>query len=310
MRTDTQEQNRGVLFALSAYGMWGLFPIYFKSVASVSPFEVLSHRIIWSVVFLTLFIIISGRWQELIQNFRQKRLVASLSVSAILVSLNWLVFIWAVGQDRILETSLGYFINPLISLLLGMIFLGERLRKAQWIAILLAVAGVGYQLVLVGSLPWVALFLACSFGFYGLLRKRIVVDPFSGLLIETLLLSPFALLYLFWLNQQNQLAFLSESIGISWLLVAAGIVTSLPLICFAAGARRLTLTLNGLLQYTAPSIAFLLAVVVYHEPLDSNRLVTFALIWSGLILFTAEGIWRNRASRLIIKGPDTKKPAK
>jgi chloramphenicol-sensitive protein RarD len=290
--------------------MWGLFPIYFKSVASVSPFEVLSHRIIWSVVFLTLFIIISGRWQELIQNFRQKRLVASLSVSAILVSLNWLVFIWAVGQDRILETSLGYFINPLISLLLGMIFLGERLRKAQWIAILLAVAGVGYQLVLVGSLPWVALFLACSFGFYGLLRKRIVVDPFSGLLIETLLLSPFALLYLFWLNQQNQLAFLSESIGISWLLVAAGIVTSLPLICFAAGARRLTLTLNGLLQYTAPSIAFLLAVVVYHEPLDSNRLVTFALIWSGLILFTAEGIWRNRASRLIIKGPDTKKPAK
>ncbi|WP_290700730.1 EamA family transporter RarD [Amphritea sp.] len=296
MRTDTQEQNRGILFALSAYGMWGLFPIYFKSVASVSPFEVLSHRIIWSVVFLTLFIIISGRWQELIHNFRQKRLIASLTVSAILVSLNWLVFIWAVGQGRILETSLGYFINPLISLLLGMIFLGERLRKAQWIAILLAVAGVGYQLVLVGSLPWVALFLACSFGFYGLLRKRIVVDPFSGLLIETLLLSPFALLYLFWLNQQNQLAFLSESIEISLLLVAAGIITSLPLICFAVGARRLTLTLNGLLQYTAPSIAFILAVVVYHEPLDSNRLVTFALIWSGLILFTAEGIWRNKAT--------------
>lgn len=296
MRADTQEQNRGILFALSAYGMWGLFPIYFKSVASVSPFEVLSHRIIWSVIFLTLFIIISGRWQELIHNFRQKRLLASLTVSAILVSLNWLVFIWAVGQGRILETSLGYFINPLISLLLGMIFLGERLRKAQWIAILLAVAGVGYQLVLVGSLPWVALFLACSFGFYGLLRKRIVVDPFSGLLIETLLLSPFALLYLFWLNQHNQLAFLSESIEMSWLLVAAGIVTSLPLICFAAGARRLTLTLNGLLQYTAPTIAFLLAVVIYHEPLDSNRLVTFALIWSGLILFTAEGIWRNRAT--------------
>ncbi|MBQ0757799.1 MAG: EamA family transporter RarD [Amphritea sp.] len=296
MRTDAQEQNRGVLFALSAYGMWGLFPIYFKSVASVSPLEVLSHRIIWSVVFLTLFILISGRWQELIHNFRQKRLLASLSVSAILVSLNWLVFIWAVGQGRILETSLGYFINPLISLLLGMIFLGERLRKAQWIAILLAVAGVGYQLVLVGSLPWVALFLACSFGFYGLLRKRIVVDPFSGLLIETLLLSPFALLYLFWLNQQNQLAFLSDSIEMSLLLVAAGIITSLPLICFAVGARRLTLTLNGLLQYTAPSIAFLLAVVVYHEPLDSNRLVTFALIWSGLILFTAEGIWRNKTT--------------
>lgn len=294
MHTNLQDQKQGMLFALAAYSMWGLFPIYFKSVADVSPFEVLCHRIIWSFVFLTLFIAASGRWPELMRSIRQKRLLLNLTASAVFVSLNWLVFIWAVGQGRILETSLGYFINPLISLLLGMVFLGERLRRAQWIAILMAVAGVGYQLVLLGSLPWVALFLACSFGMYGLLRKQIVVDPFSGLLIETLLLTPFALLYLLWLEQQSQLTFLSGSVATSWLLVAAGIITSLPLICFAAGARRLTLTLIGLLQYTAPTITFILAIAVYHEPLDANRLVTFALIWTGLILFTAEGLWQSK----------------
>lgn len=296
MPTNTQEQNRGVLFALSAYGMWGLFPIYFKSVAAVSPFEVLSHRIIWSLVFMGLFILASGRWQELIRHLLNKRLLASLTATAILISINWVVFIWAVGEGRILETSMGYFINPLVSLLLGMTFLGERLRKAQWIAVSMAIAGVAYQLILLGSLPWVALVLACSFGTYGLLRKRILVDPFSGLLIETLLLSPFALIYLFWLKQHDQLVFLTESTQLSWLLIAAGVITSLPLICFAAGAQRLTLTLNGLLMYITPSITFMLAVVIYNEPLDSNRLITFALIWSGLILFTAEGIWRNKTT--------------
>ena len=293
MQTDTQNSNKGILFALSAYGMWGLFPIYFKSVASVSPFEVLSHRIIWSVIFMALFIAASGRWQELMRNIRQKRLLLNLTVSAILISINWVVFIWSVGQGHILDTSMGYFINPLVSLLLGMVILGERLRIIQWLAVLMAVAGVAYQLILLGSLPWVALVLACSFGTYGLLRKQIVVDPFSGLLIETLILSPFALLYLFWLTQHNELVFLSESVHMSGLLVAAGIVTSVPLICFAAGARRLTLTINGLLMYITPSLTFILAVVVYDEPLHPDRLVTFALIWTGLILFTAEGVWQS-----------------
>lgn len=293
MQTDTQNSNKGILFALSAYGMWGLFPIYFKSVASVSPFEVLSHRIIWSVIFMALFIAASGRWQELMRNIRQKRLLLNLTVSAILISINWVVFIWSVGQGHILDTSMGYFINPLVSLLLGMVILGERLRIIQWLAVLMAVAGVAYQLILLGSLPWVALVLACSFGTYGLLRKQIVVDPFSGLLIETLILSPFALLYLFWLTQHNELVFLSESVQMSGLLVAAGIVTSVPLICFAAGARRLTLTINGLLMYITPSLTFILAVVVYDEPLHPDRLVTFALIWTGLILFTAEGVWQS-----------------
>lgn len=294
MQANTSEQRKGVLFALSAYGMWGLFPIYFKSVASVSPLEVLSHRVVWSVIFMALFILASGRWQLLSASLRQKKLLVCLAASAILISINWGVFIWAVGQGHILETSMGYFINPLVSLLLGMIFLGERLRKVQWIAILLAVAGVAYQLILLGSLPWVALVLACSFGTYGLLRKQIVIDPFSGLLIETLLLSPFAVVYLFWLQQHDQLTFLADSITTSWLLIAAGVVTSLPLICFAAGVKRLPLTINGLLMYITPSITFILAVVIYGEPMNLNRLVTFALIWSGLIIFTAEGIWRVR----------------
>jgi len=298
MTIDTGEQRKGILFALAAYGMWGLIPIYFKLVDSVSPFEIVAHRVIWSVIFLAIFMAVTGRWQTLMHNLGQKKLLVSLSVSAVIISLNWLVFIWAVGEGRILEASLGYYINPLISLLLGMIFLGERLRKVQWLAILIAAAGVGYQLILLGSLPWVALALAFSFGIYGLLRKSIVVDPFSGLLIETLILSPIALFYLLWLNQQDQLALLNNGSDIMLLLIASGIVTSLPLICFAAGARRLTLTMNGLLQYVAPSIAFILAVFVYHEPLNSDRLITFALIWLGLILFSSEGLWRNRKARL------------
>ncbi|WP_432470590.1 EamA family transporter RarD [Amphritea sp. HPY] len=293
MPTDT-EQRKGILFALAAYGMWGLVPIYFKAVDHVSPFEVVAHRVLWSVAFLAVIILATGRWQEFTSYLKQRRLIAGLLLSAIIISLNWLVFIWAVGQDRILETALGYFINPLISVLLGMIFLGERLRLIQWLAIILAAIGVGYQLLLLGSLPWVALVLAFSFGFYGLLRKRLAVDAFSGLLIETLLLSPVALIYLIWLTLQGDMQFLFTTGYTTLLLIASGLVTSLPLICFAAGTRRLTLTLNGLLQYIAPSIAFLLAVFIYNEPLDGNKLITFAFIWTALVLFTAEGIWRTR----------------
>lgn len=296
MEISKQEQNKGVMFALAAYGMYGVMPIYFKVVSSVSAFEVLSHRIIWSVLFLAIFIAATGRWNEFKNDLRQKRLLAGLTISAMLIALNWLVFIWAVGQSMILEVSLGYYITPLLSVLLGMIFLGERLRKIQWISVLLAVAGVGYQLIQMGNLPWVALVLASCFAFYGLLRKQIKVGPFTGLLIETLILTPFALFYLIWLGQQSQLAFLTDGVEIAVLLAAAGIVTSLPLICFAAGARRLTMTLNGLLLYIGPSISFLIAVFMYDEPLDANRMITFALIWAGLILFTAEGIWKNKTA--------------
>ncbi|WP_027856838.1 EamA family transporter RarD [Marinobacterium jannaschii] len=293
---DNQEYRRGIGYAIAAYGMWGLVPIYFKAVDQVSALEVVSHRIIWSVLFLLLLLGIGRRWHDLKQLLGNRKLVSGLALSALVVSSNWLVFIWAVAQERILETSLGYFINPLVSVFMGMLFLQERLRPGQWLAISLAAGAVGYQLVLLGSLPWVALALAFSFGTYGLLRKKIQVDAILGLFVETLLMLPFALGYLLWLQTQGQLQFGHDGTDITALLALAGIVTSLPLLAFTAAARRLSLTLIGLLQYIGPTITFMLAVFYYHEPLDSDRLLTFILIWLALLLFTAEG-WRSKRRR-------------
>ncbi|MEH6579992.1 MAG: EamA family transporter RarD [Amphritea sp.] len=293
-----QEHKKGVYFAIAAYGMWGLVPIYFKALEHVSSLEVLAHRVIWSVALLTLVLAVGSRWRKLMPLLKQPKIVGALTLTAVIVSVNWLVFIWAVSQGRILETSLGYFINPLVSVFLGMLFLQERLRPGQWMAILFAAFGVGYQLFLLGNLPWVALVLAFSFGFYGLLRKQIPVDAVSGLFIETLLLLPVAGIYLFWLAQQGQLQFFNEGTSSALLLLAAGIVTSLPLLCFTAAARRLSLTLIGLLQYIGPSITFFLAVFYYHEPMDSNRMITFLFIWAALVIITIEGVMVQQRKRV------------
>lgn len=291
---ENPELRKGVYYALAAFGLWGLAPIYFKTVAEVAPLEVLAHRILWSVLLLGVLLWLSRRWQSLLGLVRQKRQLRGLMLSALLISANWGVFIWAVGDNRILETSLGYFINPLVSLLLGMLFLGERLRPAQWGAIALMGVAVGYQLLLLGTIPAVALLLAFSFGFYGLVRKKLSVDPIIGLFVETLLVTPLALAYLGWGQSQGGLAFTAGDGVTSLLLVAAGIVTTLPLLCFAAATVRLSLTWIGMFQYLAPSIAFLLAVFYYQEPLDAGRLLTFVLIWIALALFTAEGWWNKR----------------
>ncbi len=296
---DELEHKRGIYFAVAAYGMWGLVPIYFKALNQVPALEVLSHRILWSVLFLVLLLGFGRRWQVLKQLVRQPRLLAALGLTAVIVATNWLIFIWAVAEARILETALGYFINPLISVFLGMLFLKERLRPGQWLAIALVAVAVAYQLLLLGSLPWVALALAFSFGCYGLLRKQIPVDAVSGLLVETLLLLPLAGTYLLWLEGEGELQFGHAGSEVTLLLVAAGIVTSLPLLSFAAAARRLSLTLIGLLQYIGPSIAFTLAVFYYREPLDSDRLLTFALIWSALALFSVEGWLVRRRKRAV-----------
>ena len=291
---DPHERRRGVYYAVAAFGLWGLAPIYFKAVAAVAPLEVLAHRILWSVLLLGALLWLSGRRQSLGALLRQRRHLAGLMLSALLISVNWGVFIWAVGNQRILETSLGYFINPLVSLLLGLLFLGERLRPPQWLAIALMGVAVGYQLLLLGRLPAVALALALSFGFYGLVRKKLALDPIIGLFMETLLLLPLALFYLGWSQRQGTLAFSADGGELSLLLMAAGVVTTLPLLCFAAATVRLSLTWLGLVQYLAPSIAFLLAVLYYHEPLDGARLLTFVLIWIALGLFSAEGWWHKR----------------
>ncbi|MBN3564426.1 EamA family transporter RarD [Aliamphritea spongicola] len=292
-----QEQKKGFYFALAAYGMWGVFPIYFHAIASVPAMEVLAHRIAWSLAFLAAILLISKRGKDILELLKKPKLLLSLTLTAIIVSANWMIFIWAVAQEQILEAALGYYINPLVSVFLGMIFLGERLRRGQWLAILLALAAVSYQLILLGKLPWIALSLAFSFGLYGLLRKTIPVDSILGLFTETLLLFPFAIGYMVWLASHNELVLLNASAGLSLLLLAAGIVTSLPLLCFTSATQRLSLLYIGLMQYIAPSISFLIAIFYFGETLDSNRLITFIMIWLALVIFTAEGLIRRRQNK-------------
>ncbi|WP_271273478.1 EamA family transporter RarD [Aliamphritea hakodatensis] len=292
-----QEQKKGIYFALAAYGMWGIFPIYFHAIASVSAMEILAHRIAWSLAFLAAILLISKRSKDILELLKKPKLLLSLTLTAVIVSANWLIFIWAVAQEQILEAALGYYINPLVSVFLGMIFLGERLRRGQWLAILLALAAVSYQLILLGKLPWIALSLAFSFGFYGLLRKTIPVDSILGLFTETLLLFPFAIGYMIWLASYNELVLLNASAGLSLLLLAAGIVTSLPLLCFTSATQRLSLLYIGLMQYIAPSISFLIAIFYFGETLDSDRLITFVMIWLALVIFTAEGLIRRRRAQ-------------
>ncbi|MES9856679.1 MAG: EamA family transporter RarD [Sedimenticola sp.] len=285
--------RKGLIYATLAFGLWGFGPIYFKAVASVQPLEVLAHRVIWSLFFLVLVISWSRGWPKLLLLLTERKKLLWLFTTSVIVSSNWLVFIWAVANDRILEASLGYFINPLFSVLLAMLVLGERLRLMQRVAIGIAVLGVANQILILGELPLVALALAITFGFYGLLRKMVAVDPVHGLTVETLLLLPFALIYLFWLDGTGGMSFIHTSLNIDLLLIAAGLVTAVPLIYFAAATNRLSLTVVGLFQYLAPSMTFLLALFLYNEPFGGVQLITFGSIWFALVLFTLEG-WRYR----------------
>lgn len=278
------ETVKGVYFALTAYAFWGLVPVYFKWVDQVSPWEILSHRIIWAVVLLLAILAYTRQLQMLrIPMDRLPRLFAT----AALLSINWLVFIYAVINNNISETSLGYFINPLVSVFLGMIFLGERLRPLQWIAIVIAGSGILVQLLLFGQIPWLALALAFSFGFYGLLRKNLNMHPIAGLAIETLIVMPFALAYLIWAGMLGILTF-GDNLSIDLLLILGGFVTSFPLLCFNAAVTRLSLTAIGMFQYIAPSMSLILAVLYYGEPFGRESLLTFGCIWTALIIFTAE----------------------
>ena len=288
------QTKAGLLYAISAFVFWGLVPIYFKAVVEVSELEVLSHRVIWSVVFLFSFLVLSKQLKDI--SFYPVKQLLPYCVSAALVSFNWFIFIWAVGQERIIETSLGYFINPLVSVLLGMLFLGERLRKMQIIAVFLALIGVCNQIWLVDSLPWIAMSLAISFACYGLVRKIYPIGATQGLFIETCFMLPFAIAFLLWANHQGNLVFTQINLGVDLLLVCAGFVTSVPLLLFAAGTRRLDLNVLGMTQYITPTLSFLLAIFLYHEPFDRAQLVTFIWIWAGLLLFTFEGIKHSRSS--------------
>ena len=280
------EEKKGTIYAILAFTFWGLVPIYFKLVSHVDAFEVLIHRILWSVLFLSLLLFTGKSYASFKLILQNKKKLKILFISALLVSLNWLTFIWAIANNKIVEASLGYYINPLISVLLGFIFFKERMNKQQIVAISLAFIAIIYQVYYLGNLPVISLVLAFSFAFYGLARKKVQVESVSGLLIETLLVSPFALMYLIYLTQTKQNAFSISFDSTSWLLVSAGFITIIPLIWFNSAATRISMMKLGFLQYIGPSLAFLLAIFVYDEPLSLNKLITFILIWVALVIFS------------------------
>ncbi|EOW9195438.1 EamA family transporter RarD [Vibrio cholerae] len=276
--------------------MWGIAPIYFKALGAVSALEILSHRVVWSFVLLAVLIHLGRRWRSVVGVVHTPRKFWLLLVTALLVGGNWLIFIWSINANHMLDASLGYYINPLLNVLLGMLFLGERLRKLQWFAVALAAIGVGIQLVVFGSVPIVAIALATSFGFYGLLRKKIQVDAQTGLFLETLFMLP-AAIYLIWLADTPTSDMALNTWQLNLLLVCAGVVTTLPLLCFTGAAARLKLSTLGFFQYIGPSLMFLLAVLVYGEAFTSDKAITFAFIWSALVIFSVDGLKAGHAAR-------------
>lgn len=293
---EQQRSRQGVLLAIGAYTMWGIAPIYFKSIAEVSPLEILSHRVIWSFFLLAALLHFGRHWRSVRDIIKNKTKMMFLVSTAILVGANWLIFIWAVNSNHMLDASLGYYINPLINVLLGMVFLGERLRKLQWFAVVLAACGVLVQLIVFGSVPVVAIALAMSFGFYGLLRKKVSVEAQTGLFIETLVMLPAAAIYLLFIASSPTSNMLDNPMQLNTLLIAAGVITTLPLLCFTGAATRLKLSTLGFFQYIGPSLMFLLAVLIYGEPFTSDKAITFAFIWGALVVFSFDGLRNNRKS--------------
>jgi chloramphenicol-sensitive protein RarD len=281
-----------MLYAASAYALWGVFPLYFKSLQEVPPLEILLHRMVWSLAFVALVLGWKKQWAWLGEVLRKPKVVLGFTASALLLAGNWFIYIWAVNNGNVVEASLGYFINPLFNVLLGSLLLHERLRRVQWCAVALAACGVAWLTWQAGHLPWIALMLAATFGLYGLLRKTASLGALEGLALETLVLFPVAFGYLVFLALQGHNSFASASTSTQLLLAAAGPITAVPLLLFASGARRIPLSLLGLLQYIGPTIQLLLGVWLYHEPFGGARLAGFALIWGALAVYSLEGLWQ------------------
>lgn len=282
--------NRGIVYALGAYLSWGLFPLYFRQIAAVPALQVVAHRTLWSLAFVAIVMLATGRlaWLKGVSLATWRR----FALSAALIAVNWLTYVWAVGHGQVINASLGYFINPLVNVALGFAVLHERPRPVQWLAVGLAAFGVLWLTVAAGTLPWVALVLALSFGLYGLMRKTAALGALEGLALETLILAPLALAGLAWWWQAGDLAG-QTAVDWAW-LIGTGPVTAGALLLFAAGARRIPLATLGIVQYASPSLQFLLGVFLFHEPMDANRLVAFGFIWGALAVYSAEGLWQTR----------------
>ena len=289
------ENKIGQIYAVLAFLFWGaIAPIYFKQVASVDPLEVLIHRVIWSFLILIPLLFITKQvdvFKLLIKDYKKLKYLA---LSTVFISLNWLVFIWAVANDKIMETALGYYINPLISVLLGYLFFSEKMTKNQYIAIFIACLAVLYQLISAGSIPLISLTLAFSFAFYGMIRKKIHVGSIVGLFVETLILLPFSLLYLGYIISNDSISFLNSTDYISLMLGLGGLITIIPLLLFNGAATRMRLTTLGFFQYIGPSCAFLVAIFIYHEEFNVDKLISFSLIWIALLIFSLDSLKKKK----------------
>jgi chloramphenicol-sensitive protein RarD len=285
--------RKGVVLAASSYVAWGLFPAYFRLLRTVSPVEVLAHRMIWSLVFLCFVLAFRRQWSWLRPLTRQPRLVVGFAVSAALLSGNWFLYIWAINGGHVIDASLGYFINPLVNIVLGFVLLQERLRPAQWFAVVIAALGVSWLTWQGHHFPWISIVLALTFGIYGLMRKVAALGPLEGLSLETLLLFPLAAAYLAWTVFIGTNAFIHADFALRFLVMAAGPITAIPLLLFAAGARSIRLSTLGLLQFIAPTLQLLLGILMFHEPFGGARMWGFVIIWAALALFSAEFLLRT-----------------
>ena len=291
------EDNSGLVAGVAAFVTWGLVPVYWKLLRFIPAGEILAHRFIWTCIFMILLLSWQGRWPEVLANLRSRRTALFCAGSGIAIAINWFVFIWAVNAGHVLETSLGYFMTPLVNVLFGALFLRERLSRPQLLSVLLAAGAVLYLTLGVGRLPWVALTLCFSFGLYGLLRKVSGAAPIPGLFIETTMIVPLAIVWLFYFAKEAGQHFAGAGPGLSLLLMSTGVVTGVPLLWFAHAARHLRLTTLGFLQYLAPSCSFFLGIFVFHEPFRPAQLVTFALIWIALAIFTGDAVARWRITK-------------
>lgn len=291
--------RKGILYAAACYSAWGVFPIYFKALQAIPPLEILLHRMVWALVFLVLVLTWRRQWAWLANLRQQPKLLLGFAASALLLAANWFLYIWAINNDRIIDASLGYFMTPLVNVFLGFILLKERLKPVQWLAVSLAALGVLWLTFQTGHPPWIALVLAVSFGMYGLLRKTAALGALEGLSLETMMLFPFALAYLAYLLSTQQSAFLQIPASTQLLLLAAGPITAIPLLLFAAGARRIPLATLGLLQYISPTLQMLLGVLLYKEQFNPERFVGFLGIWAGLMVYSADALRSSFAAKEI-----------
>ena len=290
----SRTHRSGIVFALIAYGSWGLLPLYWRMLQVIPALEILSHRVIWSLAFVLALLFLRRDWSWLTALSRDARLAGAVLLTSLLLALNWFVYIWAVNAGYVVETSLGYFITPLVNVVLGVVLLNERMRAVQWLSVGLAAIGVAYMTMNYGQLPWIALSLAFSFGTYGLLKKRIRLGALESFSSEMVLLSVPAIVYVLWLETSGVGGFATVNLRTTVLLVTSGLLTAVPLICFAAAARRIPLSMMGIFQYLAPSLQLLIGVGVFGEPFDETRAVGFATIWAALLLYSLESLYVRR----------------